>query len=94
MIDLRGLVRMLRLLAVKETRMYFKQLVKEDSGCASYIVGCTGASVCAVVDPRLDMVDDILALAEAKGMQVAAVIETHNHADHVSWPAILSSSVM
>src|SRR5258706_14287641 len=84
MIDLRGLVRMLRLPAVKETRMYFKQLVKEDSGCASYIVGCTGASVCAVVDPRLDMVDDILALAEAKGMQVAAVIETHNHADHVS----------
>src|SRR5258706_8010373 len=64
--------------------MYFKHVVKEASGCASYIVGCTAASVCAVVDPRLDMVDDILALAEAKGMQVAAVIETHNHADHVS----------
>ncbi|HZU67256.1 MAG TPA: rhodanese-like domain-containing protein [Ktedonobacteraceae bacterium] len=64
--------------------MYFKQLVKEDLGCASYIVGCTSAGVCAVVDPRLDMVDDILALAEAKGMQVTAIIETHNHADHVS----------
>lgn len=64
--------------------MYFKQLVKEDLGCASYIVGCTSMGVCAVVDPRLDMVDDILALAEAKGMQVTAVIETHNHADHVS----------
>ncbi|HLH62417.1 MAG TPA: rhodanese-like domain-containing protein [Ktedonobacteraceae bacterium] len=64
--------------------MYFKQLVKEDLGCASYIVGCTNAGVCAVVDPRLDMADDILALAEAKGMQVTAIIETHNHADHVS----------
>ena len=64
--------------------MYFKQLVKEDLGCASYIVGCTSKGVCAVVDPRLDMVDDILALAEAKGMQVTAVIETHNHADHIS----------
>src|SRR5260370_38928274 len=30
------------------------------------------------------MVDDILALAEAKDMQVTAVIETHNHAGHIS----------
>ncbi len=66
------------------TTMYFKQIVKEDLGCASYIVGCTNAGVCAVVDPRLDMVDDILELAAAKEMRVAAVIETHNHADHIS----------
>lgn len=64
--------------------MYFKQLVKEDLGCASYIVGCTNAGVCAVIDPRLDMVDDILELTAAKGLQVQAVIETHNHADHIS----------
>jgi hydroxyacylglutathione hydrolase len=64
--------------------MYFKQLVKEDLGCASYIVGCTNAGVCAVVDPRLDMVDEILELAGQKDMRVTAVIETHNHADHVS----------
>ena len=64
--------------------MYFKQLVKEDLGCASYMVGCTDAGVCAVVDPRLDMVDDILKLAAAKGMRVTAIIETHNHADHIS----------
>ncbi len=64
--------------------MYFKQLVKEDLGCASYIVGCTNAGVCAVIDPRLDMVDDILELTAAKGLQVKAVIETHNHADHIS----------
>src|SRR2546423_6018243 len=64
--------------------MYFKQLVKEDLGCASYIVGCTNAGVCAVVDPRLDMVDDILELAAAKGMRVTAIVETHNHADHIS----------
>jgi hydroxyacylglutathione hydrolase len=64
--------------------MYFKQLVKEDLGCASYIVGCTGAGVCAVVDPRLDMVEEILGLAAAHGMHVGTVIETHNHADHIS----------
>ncbi|HEU0000755.1 MAG TPA: MBL fold metallo-hydrolase [Ktedonobacteraceae bacterium] len=64
--------------------MYFKQIVKEDLGCASYIVGCTTEGVCAVVDPRLDMVDDILEMAGAKDMKITAVIETHNHADHIS----------
>jgi hydroxyacylglutathione hydrolase len=64
--------------------MYFKQLVKEDLGCASYIVGCTSAGACAVVDPRLDMVEDILGLVAAQGMHVSAVIETHTHADHIS----------
>ncbi len=64
--------------------MYFKQLVKEDLGCASYIVGCPDAGTCAVVDPRLDMVDEILALTAAKGLRVTAILETHNHADHVS----------
>ncbi len=38
-------------------------LVKEDLGCASDIVGCINAGVCTVVDHRLDMVEDILALA-------------------------------
>ena len=70
--------------------MYFKQLVKEDLGCASYIVGCTSAGTCAIIDPRLDMVADILELTSAKGLQVKAVIETHNHADHISGHGELS----
>src|SRR5258707_14977348 len=64
--------------------MYFKQLVKEDLGCASYIVGCPDAGVCAVIDPRLDMVDEILELTTARGLQIKAIIETHNHSDHIS----------
>src|SRR5579864_6084182 len=68
----------------RETMMFFKQLVREDLGCASYVVGCTSAGVCAVVDPRLDMVDEILRMADEKGMKISAVIETHNHADHIS----------
>jgi hydroxyacylglutathione hydrolase len=70
--------------------LYFKQLVKEDLGCASYIVGCTSAGICAIIDPRLDMVDDILELTAAKGLQIKAVIETHNHADHISGHGELS----
>ncbi|MGH2510597.1 MAG: MBL fold metallo-hydrolase, partial [Ktedonobacteraceae bacterium] len=71
--------------------MYFKQLVKEDLGCASYIVGCTNAGICAIVDPRLDMIEEILTLTSAKGMRVTAVIETHNHADHISGHGELAS---
>src|SRR5260370_24345839 len=70
--------------------MYFKQLVKEDLGCASYIVGCTNAGVCAVIDPRLDMVEESVDLSASKGLQVKAVIETHNHADHISGHGELS----
>jgi glyoxylase-like metal-dependent hydrolase (beta-lactamase superfamily II) len=70
--------------------LYFKQLVKEDLGCASYIVGCTSAGTCAIVDPRLDMVDHILEITSAKGLQIKAIIETHNHGDHVSGHGELS----
>jgi hydroxyacylglutathione hydrolase len=70
--------------------LYFKQLVKEDLGCASYIVGCTSAGTCAIIDPRLDMVDDILELTASKGLQIKAIIETHNHADHISGHGELS----
>ncbi len=64
--------------------MYLQQLVKEDLGGVGYLVGNTGAAVCAVVDPRLDMVEDILELVAAKGMRITAVIESHLHADSVS----------
>lgn len=64
--------------------MYFKQIVKEDLGCAGYIIGCPSAGVCALIDPRVDMVEEMLTLVAKKGMQVTKVIETHIHADHLS----------
>jgi len=64
--------------------MYLQQLVKEDLGGAGYLVGDTDAAVCSVVDPRLDMIEDILERTAAKGMRITAVIESHLHADSVS----------
>jgi predicted ester cyclase len=64
--------------------MYLQQLVKTDQGCIGYLVGDTDAAVCAVVDPPLDMVDDILELVAAKGMRIISVIESHLHTDAVS----------
>jgi rhodanese-related sulfurtransferase/glyoxylase-like metal-dependent hydrolase (beta-lactamase superfamily II) len=61
----------------------FRQLIHDDLGCASYLVGDEEAGVVAVVDPKLD-VDDYLGLARYLGVRIEHVLETHNHADHVS----------
>lgn len=64
--------------------MFFHQIVRNDIGCAAYIVGSTQTGEAAVIDPRLDMVDEILEIAEREGLRLRYIIETHNHADHVS----------
>jgi hydroxyacylglutathione hydrolase len=64
--------------------MYFRQLLKDETACASYLFGCNTAGELAVVDPHRDLVDDYIALAEGQGSRIAAVIETHVQADHIS----------
>jgi hydroxyacylglutathione hydrolase len=64
--------------------MYFRQLLNDDTACASYLLGCKSMSAFAVVDPHIDLVDQYLALAEREGMPILAVFETHVQADHVS----------
>jgi hydroxyacylglutathione hydrolase len=64
--------------------MYFRQLLKDETACASYLLGCRTHSKLAVVDPHVDLVDDYLALAEAQEAPIVAVLETHVQADHVS----------
>ena len=61
--------------------MIFRQITHDDLGCASYLVG--GGGVAAVVDPRFE-IDDYLELARYMNVQIEHVLETHNHADHVS----------
>jgi hydroxyacylglutathione hydrolase len=63
--------------------MIFRQITHDDLGCASYLVGDEHAGVAAVVDPRFE-VDDYLELARYMGVSIEHVLETHNHADHVS----------
>ena len=63
--------------------MIFRQITHDDLGCASYLVGDQDAGVAAVVDPKLD-VEEYLALARYMGVRIEHILETHNHADHVS----------
>ncbi len=63
--------------------MIFRQITHDDLGCASYLIGDENAGVAAVVDPRLD-IDEYLTLARYVGVRIEHILETHNHADHVS----------
>ena len=71
--------------------MYFRQLLNDETACASYLFGCKTHSAFAVVDPHVDLVDEYVALAEAQGASIVAVLETHVQADHVSGlPALVA----
>src|SRR5829696_1185752 len=61
----------------------FRQVTHDDLGCASYVVGDEDAGVAAVVDPRFE-IDAYLEYARYANVQIEHVLETHNHADHVS----------
>jgi hydroxyacylglutathione hydrolase len=63
--------------------MIFRQITHDDLGCASYLIGDERAGVAAVIDPRLD-IDEYLELARYRSVTIDHVLETHNHADHVS----------
>jgi glyoxylase-like metal-dependent hydrolase (beta-lactamase superfamily II)/rhodanese-related sulfurtransferase len=61
--------------------MYFKQYYLGCLAHASYLIGSDGEA--AVVDPQRD-VDQYVEEAEAEGLKIKYVIETHLHADFVS----------
>jgi hydroxyacylglutathione hydrolase len=61
--------------------MYFRQIIHPDLGCASYLI----ADHCgaAVIDPKWE-IDEYLEAAAEAGAVIRHVLETRNHADHVS----------
>jgi hydroxyacylglutathione hydrolase len=64
--------------------VFFRQLLNDDTACASYLLGCKTHPQFAVVDPHVDLVEEYVALAERQGAPIVAVFETHVQADHVS----------
>ncbi len=63
--------------------MLFRQVIHEDLGCASYLVGDVREGVAAVIDPQWE-IEPYLHLSRLHGVRIDHVLETHNHADHVS----------
>jgi hydroxyacylglutathione hydrolase len=70
--------------------LFFRQVLYHDLGCASYIIGDAGQAV--VIDPRWS-IDVYLETAATERLQITHVIDTHEHADHVSGrPALVQAT--
>jgi len=61
----------------------FRQFVDDDLGCASYLIGDSGAGEAVVVDPAY-AIEPYLEAARDEQVRIVRVLETHTHADHVS----------
>jgi hydroxyacylglutathione hydrolase len=63
--------------------MILKRLYDEKLAQASYLIGCAATGESLVVDPNRD-VQQYIDAAEAEGLHISHVTETHIHADFVS----------
>lgn len=63
--------------------MWFEQIIRKETGCASYMIGSTKTGECMVFDPLWD-ITPYVTLAKQKGAQIRYIIDSHTHADHVS----------
>jgi len=66
-------------------RYFYNQVLAQ----ASYFVGCQVTEEAIIIDPARD-IEPYLDAAEAEGMRIIAVTETHIHADFVSGARELS----
>lgn len=73
--------------------MIFRPYYSFESGCAAYFFGCGGLGKACVVDPLEEDIEDYVAFAQAKEMQITHVIDTHIHADHRSGGRALAERV-
>jgi len=64
--------------------VFFRQLLNDETACASYVFGCKTYPQLAVVEPHVDLVDTYIGLAEAQSAPIVAVFDTHVQADHIS----------
>jgi glyoxylase-like metal-dependent hydrolase (beta-lactamase superfamily II)/rhodanese-related sulfurtransferase len=63
--------------------MYFKQILDERCGCASYLVASRRSHEAAVIDPSID-IQQYEELLRERNFHLRYVIDTHVHADHIS----------
>ena len=74
-------------IAVKEDDLTIIQVEKIGKGCLSHIIGSGGESV--VIDPTFPA-EKFQEFAKKQGLKITTVIDTHQHADHVSAAQALS----
>ncbi len=63
--------------------MHIQQFIREDTGCCTYVISQESSDQFLVVDPLMDLERFMEPIRSANG-KVAAIIDTHIHADHLS----------
>ena len=63
--------------------MWFETIIREETGCAAYMIGCQRTGECAIFDPLWD-IQPYLDMAKKKHSKIRHIIDSHSHADHVS----------
>ena len=54
------------------------------AACRSYLIECPRTRAAILVDPVLDEAEPVCRIVEEGGLRLAAVVDTHTHADHRS----------
>jgi hydroxyacylglutathione hydrolase len=72
--------------------MILKRFYEDRLAQASYLAGCSTTGEAIVIDANRD-IDQYIRAAEAEGLRIVAVTETHIHADYVSGSRALAQAV-
>jgi sulfur dioxygenase len=62
----------------------FRQLFDKESSTFTYLVADEGSRKAALIDPVVEHVDRDLLLAKELGVEIAVILDTHVHADHIT----------
>lgn len=63
--------------------MFLERIYDDRLAQAAYLIGCQKTGAAVVIDPERD-VDRYIRIAEANGLRITAITETHIHADFLS----------
>lgn len=76
---------------VRGPDLVVRQMPRLETGCLSYFVGDPQARVAVLIDPGHDVTPYRAAVAEG-GWKLAAIVETHTHADHLAGHSALHAA--
>lgn len=64
--------------------MIFRQLFEPLSSTYTYLLGCEHTGQALLIDPVVNRIDEDLAELQRLGLSLAASLDTHIHADHIT----------
>jgi glyoxylase-like metal-dependent hydrolase (beta-lactamase superfamily II)/rhodanese-related sulfurtransferase len=68
----------------KEAPFQIWQIRRISKGCMGYIISSKDDKLATVIDPSREIYKAFLKIAEDNGLQIIKLLDTHQHADHVS----------